>query len=399
MHSIEFSIIVCSNDKSKFATFKASALKVFGQSVQIIRIQGAKSLSEGYNLGTGRSKGRRIIFCHDDIEFISSDVATILSQDLERFEIVGVAGTCRLVDGKWNSSGHPFLHGQAAHLNKGMQSGYQLCSYGLGRDNSIVDKIQALDGIFIAVNRCVVEALRFDEKCFDGFHLYDLDFTYSAYLIGFRIAVDARIHLLHHSDGHYDTEWNKYALRFCQKHGNSLPRQRTGISNFIKRSFSKSLDGIRNEMRHNSKPRRIHINFLKPMRDGSHFMILRTDSSCSIVQASIHQEWPLGDDTVNYISLETNCLDWIWNDFFLKELFRTLKNTAILEIETHYRGGDDICSDTQAQWKNIYSCTRWPEKIRLNGFSLCDSALVLQSGGGNNNQAQLTYYQLDKHTN
>jgi glycosyltransferase involved in cell wall biosynthesis len=253
MSLFEFSIITCSNDDSKFASLNDSAARTFGPDVQLIRIQGARSLAEGYNLGFREAKSSRIIFCHDDIVFLNTDIASIVAQDLESYDMVGVAGTSRIVDGKWISSGQPYLHGQVAHVSKGKEAGYQLCSYGLGRDNAIIENIQALDGLFIGANRSVFDALRFDEQSFDGFHLYDLDFTFTAYLLGFRIAIDSRIHLLHHSDGRYDNEWETYAKRFCGKYHKVLPKMSKNTSMFIKRKFSKTLDSIRNEMLRNSK--------------------------------------------------------------------------------------------------------------------------------------------------
>ena len=253
MSLFEFSIITCSCDDSRFTSLKDSIAKTFGHDVQLIRIQGARSLAEGYNLGISQAKGSQIIFCHDDIVFLNHDTASLVAKDLESFDMVGVAGTSRIVDGKWNSSGHPYLHGQVAHVSKGKEPGYQLCSYGLGRDNAIVKNIQALDGLFVGVNRSVIDALRFDERRFDGFHLYDLDYTYTAYLLGFRIAIDSRIHLLHHSDGRYDNNWEKYAKRFYQKYGHIFPNKRKNASMFINRTFSKSLENIRSEMLRNSK--------------------------------------------------------------------------------------------------------------------------------------------------
>lgn len=397
MHSIDFSFIVCSNDDSKFDGFKNSVAQIFGQHVQLIRIRQAKSLSEGYNLGVNQATGRRLVFCHDDIEFISTDSARILCQDLDRYDLVGVAGTSLLVDGKWNSSGHPYLHGQTAHVSKGRESGYQLCSYGLGRDHPIVDNIQALDGLFIAVNRKVTENLKFDSHNFDGFHLYDIDFTYSAYLMGFRIAVDARLYLLHHSDGCYNETWNKYALRFCQKHCNILPKQRKDASIFIKRSFSKSLAGIRNEMQYNSNASRINIDFSSLKTDGSYVMTLRADNSCSSTQVSLHQRWPVADNTINFIRIKPNGVNWLQNECFLAELFRTLRNTAVLEIEEQKRKDCNMHNDQGNYGNGVCFDPQWPKEIPLNSPSYCKAAMVLQSDCRPADGTAIAYYQLRKH--
>jgi hypothetical protein len=52
---------------------------------------------------------------------------------------------------------------------------------------------------------------------FDGFHLYDIDFSYRAFLAGYRIAVPADLLLVHFSLGRYDAAWHQYNRRFLEK--------------------------------------------------------------------------------------------------------------------------------------------------------------------------------------
>jgi hypothetical protein len=82
--------------------------------------------------------------------------------------------------------------------------------------------LTALDGLFFAVRREVLDQLCFDEKTFDGFHLYDLDFTFSAYLANFRLRVANDIHILHGSGGRTDAAWQHYVQRFVVKHAKHL---------------------------------------------------------------------------------------------------------------------------------------------------------------------------------
>ena len=84
------------------------------------------------------------------------------------------------------------------------------------------DKIVALDGVFLAARKTVCAAIRFDEVTFDGFHLYDLDFSHRAFLSGFKVGI-CDIDVTHYSDGSFDSqEWQRYAKRFLAKHGNSI---------------------------------------------------------------------------------------------------------------------------------------------------------------------------------
>ena len=54
------------------------------------------------------------------------------------------------------------------------------------------------------------ESIQFDAATFDGFHLYDLDFSYRAFLAGFRIAIAWDIPIIHVSSGRLDAAWQRY---------------------------------------------------------------------------------------------------------------------------------------------------------------------------------------------
>ncbi len=83
------------------------------------------------------------------------------------------------------------------------------------------DKIDALDGAFLAARREVCEAIPFDEATFDGFHFYDIDFTHRAFLAGFKLGI-CDLDLPHHSIGPGGDEWRRYAERFVAKHRQSI---------------------------------------------------------------------------------------------------------------------------------------------------------------------------------
>ena len=73
-----------------------------------------------------------------------------------------------------------------------------------GINSVVVEETQALDGFFFAVNRRVVNEIRFD-----GFHIFDTNFTFAAYLAGFELAVCNDILIAHQSRGNY---CEKYAV-------------------------------------------------------------------------------------------------------------------------------------------------------------------------------------------
>jgi len=224
------SVIICSIDDDRFANVSANLRQHFrGLSHELIRIDDAGSLAEGYNRGMARSRGELLIFCHDDIEVLQPDFLRRLLAHLERCDVVGVAGTTRLKDSHWGSAGAPATHGQVLQpLEAG--EGYVLNVF--CQDEHPVEEaagaIQALDGLFIAARRPVAQAVRFDEHTFDGFHLYDLDFSFRAHLAGYRVGVCHDILIYHHSNGRKDEVWRRYGVRFEDKFAGRLSVEPAG---------------------------------------------------------------------------------------------------------------------------------------------------------------------------
>jgi len=79
-------------------------------------------------------------------------------------------------------------------------------------------RVAVLDGVLLAGRRELFAAVPFDAGTFDGFHLYDVDWSARAAAAGFRLAAAGDLLLVHHSRGRYDERWRTYADRFCAKH-------------------------------------------------------------------------------------------------------------------------------------------------------------------------------------
>ena len=209
------SAVVCSIDPQKAKRIREHYQTLFGgRSFEIVQIDDARSLSEGYNRGFAKTSGDIVIFSHDDIEVAAPDFAARLLRHLSTHDVVGVAGTSRLIGANWNSAGWPWLHGCVAHDEQG-GNGFFFHCFGPPPGAAV----QAVDGLFIAAKREVCEAIPFDATTFDGFHLYDLDFSYRAFLAGFRIAIAWDVPIIHASSGHLDAAWQQYAQKFLAKHG------------------------------------------------------------------------------------------------------------------------------------------------------------------------------------
>ena len=211
----KISAIVCSIRPEYFANIKRKLGEQFARhDFELIGIHDAKSLCEAYNRGATRASGEILIFCHDDIELLHDDFGERLLRHLALYDVVGVAGASRLVDADWGHAGLPFVHGQIVHRPPGQKD---FLYFAAGLQAPVAENIHALDGVFIGMHRTVWETVRFDDATFAGFHVYDIDFTYRAYLAGFRLAVPMDLLLLHFSTGGYDLKWQAENLKFLRK--------------------------------------------------------------------------------------------------------------------------------------------------------------------------------------
>jgi Glycosyltransferase like family len=214
------SIIICSIDANKFSAVCANYRQAFSdEAIEIIGIHDAKSMCEGYNRGARQSRGDVVIFSHDDIEIIGTEAARKLRAHLNHYDLLGIAGTTRLVGPRWVEAGPPFVFGQVAQTSE-PDNGYDVAIWNATLPAN--DTIQALDGVFLCAKRIVVQQVQFDEATFWGFHLYDLDFSFRVYQHGYKLAVINDLPMIHASMGEFGEKWAADAERFVRKHGEAL---------------------------------------------------------------------------------------------------------------------------------------------------------------------------------
>ncbi|MDX2217836.1 MAG: glycosyltransferase [Burkholderiales bacterium] len=211
--------IICSIRPDKLAAIRARIEHLFrDHDVEVIGLTDARSLSEAYNRGATQARSRWLVFSHDDIALPQEDFADRLFAHLAAHDLIGMAGASKLVDGHWERAGWPHLHGQILHRPPDAPGqGQGWVYYCAGLQASVMTGITALDGVFLACRREVWDAVQFDADIFDGFHLYDIDFSHRAARAGFRLAVPTDLLLVHDSTGRYDAIWQRYNERFLKK--------------------------------------------------------------------------------------------------------------------------------------------------------------------------------------
>ena len=158
------------------------------------------------------------MFSHDDIEIASPNLSSMLTRHLSTSDVVGIAGTSRLNSTGWFTNGWPCIHGLVVHRVRRRSRFHFECFAPVTQDA----RLQAIDGVFMAATRQVCQAISFDQMTFDGFHFYDIDFSFRAYRAGFKLGIARDILIIHDSMGVLDAGWVHYSQRFVRKFQNVI---------------------------------------------------------------------------------------------------------------------------------------------------------------------------------
>jgi len=213
------SVIVCSiNPERRARTELMYHTLLADLPHEIIVISDGKSMCEGYNRGLRQAKGELLVFSHDDVIIHSPDFAARLVRQLQRHDVIGLAGTTQLKFASWFSPDGA-LFGQVGGSTG--NDPLQVLIYDI--TGLSTPRMQAIDGYFMAARRDTALQLGFDEASFDQWHLYDTDFSWRAYKAGKRCAVANDILAVHLSPGNFDARWQEQAHRFLQKHRRPRP--------------------------------------------------------------------------------------------------------------------------------------------------------------------------------
>lgn len=177
--------------------------------------ENSRGLPAVYNEILRRHRGKdvnSILFVHDDVRIDDGLVKSKLYEGFKDFDIIGLAGCSKFIisTAAWGSRANSGFSGAVAHMHHGRIG---MTVFGVSPD-----KCAVIDGLFIAVNRKLINSgIEFDED-FD-FHLYDLSFCVRAIRAGMKIGTYP-IWVVHNSIGDFQSEgWKVSAKRFVLKYG------------------------------------------------------------------------------------------------------------------------------------------------------------------------------------
>ncbi|MCL2645131.1 MAG: glycosyltransferase family protein [Betaproteobacteria bacterium] len=245
MNTSLFSVIVCSVDPWNFAqvskNFEHLLMEV---PYEIIGIHDARSLAEGYNRGLQRARGDIVIFSHDDVTFLDKHFAQKIGTRMQSWDVLGFAGASRLIYPIWFAAVE-HLNGAVCHWFSHSANHLHLMIYG-AQDWPVTGGIEVLDGLCMITRHEVATAVGFDSDTFDGWHLYDCDFSFASHLAGYKIGVCCDIPYIHASTSVQGTQstflsdsYQKYIERFSRKYAHQRkmmpfePRSARGTDCFV----------------------------------------------------------------------------------------------------------------------------------------------------------------------
>lgn len=213
------SVVICSIDADKFARVRRNLEARFaGVDHEIVVLRDARSLCEAYGRALALARGSLVLFCHDDIEIASEAPYAQIEAALDEADVAGIAGTSRLTGPQWVSARRPHVHGHV--ITPTAEGAWRLSLY--GTLSGLSGGLCAIDGVFMAARRETFLRIGFDAAHFDGFHLYDIDFSFRAWQSGLELCVCNEIDLIHASAGNFGGEWRRHAARFVALHGPDL---------------------------------------------------------------------------------------------------------------------------------------------------------------------------------
>lgn len=220
------SIIICSRGPEFRKLVIENIAITVGVPYEIVSIDNSKneySICAAYNKGAFESSYDILCFAHEDIEFKISNWGEIVARILadESVGVIGATGGKWLMNapGTWWSCGNKFLSSNIIDVSSAQ--GYSKHTYSNPEGKTLVD-VAAVDGLWICVRKNVWKEYPFDEKNFNGFHFYDVDFCANMFS-KYRICVTMEVIIAHHSRGSYNDAWYIYANTFYRKHMHHLP--------------------------------------------------------------------------------------------------------------------------------------------------------------------------------
>jgi hypothetical protein len=223
-------IIIASANAQLLIEVKTNIVQTIGVPYEVLAFDnsnGERSICSIYNEGIKKAKFDLLCFMHEDIVFVTQGWGKIVGELFSENENLGVAGIAgstykSLTPSGWLS--HTWLlQTEYSNLIQGHKyAGSHTVHHRRNPTEQNPAPVATVDGVWMCVKKNIAQVNPFDEKTFNKFHCYDIDFCIS---VGRRyvnmVTFDVLLH--HYSDGNFDSEWIKAALKLHKKWNHLLP--------------------------------------------------------------------------------------------------------------------------------------------------------------------------------
>ncbi len=218
------SIIICSINPERLKAVSHNISQTIGVEHEIIAIDNKVeqlSICAAYNKGAEQAQYPYMCFAHEDILFHTDGWGHTIIEKLQEIDcgVIGFAGSLlktRALTG-WS-------------INRALSRVCFTENVPSGRDVQVYNpydekysEVVTLDGLCLFVRGDVWAKVRFDSDTFQGFHLYDLDFTTAVKVAGYRNYTCYNIDIEHLSAGNFDHKWHSAAEIYTEKWKDMLP--------------------------------------------------------------------------------------------------------------------------------------------------------------------------------
>ena len=169
-----------------------------------------RSAAQALNSGGTQAQGKYIMFVHQDVELGSTSWLEDAERILDAIPDLGVAGVAGMAE-----KGESYSARMRGHISD--------CGEIWGSPLEKPEEVQTLDECLLIVPRRVFAGLQFDERTFDGWHCYGVDFCLSVRQTGLKAyAVPAFVY--HRSLRRNAEHLLRYHHRLYNKHRQNYTR-------------------------------------------------------------------------------------------------------------------------------------------------------------------------------
>lgn len=225
------SIIISSINEVLLENVKINVAETIGLEHEIIAIdnsKGEKGICEVYNLGASLAKYDILCFMHEDIEIKTEHWGAIVAEIFNKQKpgLLGIAGSTykSATPSGWfppaefgTKSWRINIEQDSKYEDRPKQHDYY------NPNHESLSEVACVDGVWFCTTKTIALATKFDEKLLKGFHGYDIDFSLN---VGqkHKILVTYDILLYHASEGNFNSDWLREAIKVQHKWDYLLPK-------------------------------------------------------------------------------------------------------------------------------------------------------------------------------